>query len=96
MPFSMSLLRFLQGELAHRLVKRLYGLTNKQDAPEQIGRRYRQARYFDKSESQDFGGDSFAELHHSIGNSRNKPVQLASLSSSGMQDPAAKVDIRPF
>ena len=28
----------LQGELAHRLVKRLYGLTNKKDAPEQIAR----------------------------------------------------------
>lgn len=31
----------LQGELAHRLVKRLYGLTNKQNAPKQIARRYR-------------------------------------------------------
>ena len=31
----------LQGELAHRLVKRLYGLTNKRNAPKQIAKRYR-------------------------------------------------------
>ena len=30
----------LQGELAHRLVKRLYGLTNKRNAPKQIAKRY--------------------------------------------------------
>jgi hypothetical protein len=31
----------LQGELAHQLVKRLYGLTNKQNAPKQIVKQYR-------------------------------------------------------
>jgi len=31
----------LQGELAHRIVKRLYGLTNKRNAPKQIAKRYR-------------------------------------------------------
>lgn len=31
----------LQGELAHKVVKRLYGLTNKRHAESQIGRRYR-------------------------------------------------------
>jgi hypothetical protein len=30
----------LQGELAHRLVKRLYGLTNKKDAMAQISKKY--------------------------------------------------------
>jgi hypothetical protein len=32
---------FEQGELAHRLVKRLYGRTNKRDAMRQIGQRVR-------------------------------------------------------
>lgn len=43
----------LQGELAHRLVKRLYGLTNKKDASEQIARRYRRAHRFGASGSRD-------------------------------------------
>ena len=49
-----------QGELAHRLVKRLYGLTNKQNTPEQIAHRYRQAHHFGASESRDcpLGGTS--------------------------------------
>jgi hypothetical protein len=29
-----------QGELAHRLIKRLYGLTNKKDPMKQIGKKY--------------------------------------------------------
>lgn len=109
-PFVTSLsafgLNFPQGELAHRLVKRLYGLTNKQDAREQIARRYRRAHHFNISESGDHsqGGtapdrhmssrddaDNFPELHHTISNSRNNPVQLASFSSTNTQDPAAKV-----
>ncbi len=32
----------LQGKLAHWLVKHLYGLTNKRNAPKQIAKRYRQ------------------------------------------------------
>ena len=35
--------------------------------------------------------DGLPELHHSMSNSRNDPVQLASFSSSSTQDPAAKV-----
>ena len=93
----------MQGELAHRLVKRLYGLTNKKDATEQISRRYRQAHHFGASESCDpsQGGtmgrhdetDGLPELHHMMSNSRNNPVQLASFLSSSTQDPAAKVTL---
>jgi len=92
----------LQGELAHRLVKRLYGLTNKRDAPEQIARRYRRAHYFGASEACDppMEGvllpdnhhtpvDDSPEFHHTISNSRNNPVELASFPE--MQDPAATV-----
>ena len=95
-----------QGELAHRLVKRLYGLTNKKDAPEQIARRYRRAHHFGTSGSRDpstegiplpdshrapryDGVDDSPEFHHTITNSRNNPVELASFSK--MEDPAATV-----
>lgn len=99
---------FSQGELAHRLVKRLYGLTNKQNAPEQIARRYRRAHHFRASESRDHppGGTSKSgsdhesrhnaendppEFHHTVTSSRNKPVELASFSTT--DDPAAKVPV---
>ena len=87
---------FLQGELAHRLVKRLYGLTNKQDAPGQIARHYRRAHHFDTAPDRhaprhDNTDDSPA-FHHKISNSRNDSIELASFSSANTQDPAAKVD----
>ena len=91
----------IQGELAHHLVKQLYGLTNKKDAPEQISRHYRQAHHFgaldscDPSQGGTVGGhdkmDGLPELHYMMSNSHNDPVQLASFSSSSTQDPAAKV-----
>ena len=91
----------VQGELAHRLVKRLYRLTNKKDATEQISRHYRRAHHFGASESCDppqggtMGGqnnmDDLPELHHSMITSRNNPVELAAFLSSRTQDPAAKV-----
>ncbi|KAJ4492269.1 hypothetical protein C8R41DRAFT_832720 [Lentinula lateritia] len=37
------------GELAHRLVKRLYGLTNKREPEGQIGRRYKRAQLLSKA-----------------------------------------------
>ena len=98
-------LNLLQGELAHRLVKRIYGLTNKKDAPEQIARRYRRAHHFNTSESGDpsprnplpdgdhTSGDDTAndlpEFHHTVTNSYNNQVELASFSKT--HDPAAKV-----
>ena len=40
MPVVNSKFIAFQGELAHKVVKRLYGLTNKRHAEGQIGRRY--------------------------------------------------------
>jgi hypothetical protein len=95
----------LQGELAHRLVKRLYGLTNKKDAPEQIARHYQRAHHFNRSEytgsskphesaPEHDNADDSPEFHHTITDSRNNPVELASFSSHSTKDPAAKVDLR--
>ena len=94
----------LQGELAHRLVKQLYGLTNKKDAVEQITQHYCQVHHFNGSEptssfqsteptSQDNGSDNPPELHHKITNSCNNPLELAQFSSHHTQDPAAKVNL---
>jgi len=106
----MPVLNLSQGELAHRLVKRLYGLTNKKDAPEQIARRYRRAHRFGASGSCDPSPENpppdsdnasrrdatndMPEFHHTVTNSRNNPVELASFSKT--QDPAAKVDPHPL
>ena len=97
----------LQGELVHRLVKRLYGLTNKKDAPEQITCQYRRAHHFKTSGSHDpsLGGvpldgnhtslydsvEDSPEFHHAITDSRNDPIELASFSKT--QDPATKVGL---
>lgn len=99
-----------QGELAHRLVKRLYRLTNKKDAAEQIARRYRRAHHFGASESLEPSSEGTPsdddrasrhdaandppELHHTVTNSRNYPVELTSFSMT--QDPAAKVAPLPL
>jgi hypothetical protein len=47
------LMVLLQGELAHRLVKRLYGLTNKKDAIRQIGKKYSRQEAFRVAEKQE-------------------------------------------
>ena len=93
---------YLQGELAHRLVKRLYGLTNKQDAPKQVARRYCRESHFGSSKShdptlapawisEDDSPNDFPELHHTITESRNNPISLSSFSS--VPDPATKVSL---
>ena len=103
-------LNLSKGELAHRLVKRLYRLTNKKNTPEQIARRYRRARHFGTSETlkpseegissdgdrtsrRDAANDP-PEFHHTITNSRNNPVELASFSTT--RDPATKVALSSF
>ncbi len=35
-----------QSELAHRLIKRLYGLTNKKNAMTQVGKKYSRKEMF--------------------------------------------------
>ena len=43
----------LQGEQAHRLVKRLYGLTNKRNAIQQIGKKYSRIQDLRPAEQQE-------------------------------------------
>jgi len=95
----------LQGELSHRLLKHLYGLTNKRDVPGQVASRYRRENHFGSPESHDStptlvhgsgcdGSDDSPELHHTIPNSRNTPISLSSFSNT--PDPATKVSLYPL
>jgi hypothetical protein len=96
---------YFQGELAHRLLKRLYGLTNKQNAPGQVASRYRRENHFGSPESHDptltpihgsgcENSEESPELHHTMTNSRNDPVSLSYFSNTA--DPAAKVSLHLF
>ncbi|KAF8951473.1 hypothetical protein BDZ97DRAFT_1684491 [Flammula alnicola] len=79
------------GELAHRLVKRLYGLTNKKDAIKQISKKYTRQRVFRQAEKQEEKEADQPERlseHHVISHSRNSPLNVLAFVQDG--DPAKK------
>ncbi|PPR08295.1 hypothetical protein CVT24_002453, partial [Panaeolus cyanescens] len=89
------------GEVAHRLLKAMYSLTNKKDALKQIGKkitRHHALQSIDTAallESQDSASHpDDSSRHHVISSSRNKPVQIFSLGISRPLDPARKDFVR--
>ena len=87
------------------MVKRLYSLTNKQDASGQIASRYHRENHFGSFESHDpvlvqadapewDSSNDSPELHHIISESRNNSVSLSSFSN--LPDPATKVKPHPL
>lgn len=91
-----------QGEQAHRLVKQLYGTTNKREATKQIGHhvqrleraklaadRQRQCEAQTISDNDDIGSDLGA--HYQISKSRKDPVSLSSYVHANHGDPAFNV-----
>ncbi|KAJ3919458.1 hypothetical protein F5877DRAFT_40143, partial [Lentinula edodes] len=88
------------GELAHRVVKKLYGLGNKKHDPRQIGRRLRRVewakRAFDRRgihtkrrrQQAVASKDDSITTHYHIGKSNKKRLDLKTYTHSG--DPAAK------
>ncbi|KAG6807184.1 hypothetical protein H0H92_008486, partial [Tricholoma furcatifolium] len=86
------------GELAHKTVKRLYGLTNKKDAEKQIAKRVRRmekARMASKHRGRDtHQPDNVAPVkddsnqHYIISHSRNSPVFLYAVLLKHRDDPA--------
>ena len=89
-----------QGELAHRLIKRLYGLTNKKDPMKQIGKKYNRYEALRPSadssevrEVKEADSKSLAD-HHIISASRNSPISLFNLVRTNSKDPAMKVGHR--
>jgi len=86
-----------QGELAHRLIKRLYGLTNKKDSMKQIRKKYNRHEALRPSadssevrEVKEADSKSLAD-HHVISTSRNSPISLFNLVHTNSTDPAMKV-----
>ena len=82
-----------QGELAHRLVKQLYSLTNKKNAIQQIGKKYTWQQAFRSAEQQEEQeADKAGNLsdHHIISHSKNAPLNLLSFAQTN-GDPAKKV-----
>ena len=88
-----------QGEFAHRIVKRLFALTNKKDAVTQIATKYRrEARSSEAKASRvdhqlDVEDSEVVapELHHHISHSRNSPLKLRNFLRCNPEDPAKKV-----
>lgn len=94
----------LKGELAHRLVKQLYGMTNKRDATKQIGRRVRRLEKAQLAveqcelrghsrEQEDFPEqedflDQDLDIRYQVSHSRNDPVDLYSYVKANRDDPA--------
>ncbi|KAJ3882463.1 hypothetical protein F5051DRAFT_494399 [Lentinula edodes] len=93
------------GELAHRLVKRLYGLTNKRQHEDQIARRYKRSKMlanaqFAKKKADlkvGFGEgtgpedpDIPSDVHHFMSNRRDHPVHLTPFLLQQHSDPAKK------
>ncbi|KAL1658479.1 hypothetical protein GGF50DRAFT_67162 [Schizophyllum commune] len=76
-------------ELAHRVIKRLYQLTNKRDAMKQIAQKYTRHEFFHQQEEHEL--DELAkmpsELPYSIAESRKHNFSLASLSKQHPHDP---------
>ena len=82
-----------KGELAHRLVKQLYGLTNKKNAIQQIGKKYTRQQAFRSAERQEEKeADKAGRLkdHYIISHTKNAPLNLLSFAQTN-GDPAKKV-----
>jgi hypothetical protein len=83
----------LQGEQEHRLVKRLYGLTNKRSATKQIANRYQRLKnaHLTQDSCKEDESDSEPELRYHISKSRNRPIDIFTFVRENRADPAFKV-----
>jgi hypothetical protein len=92
-----------QGELAHKLAKRLYGSTNKRDADLQIAKRYRRherarlalerKQLHDRAlkSRTDDTGDS--DLRYHISTSKNRLIDIFTAIRTNKGDPAYDICI---
>jgi hypothetical protein len=91
-----------QGELAHRLVKQLYGRTNKRDTTKQIGKRVRrleQAQVATERLKIKTGMNDNIEINldtrYQVSNARNDPVDIYAYVYANKGDPAFSVSVPP-
>ena len=78
-------------------MKRLYGLTNKKNAVQQIGAKYSRKEALHPAERQEIQDASKHSLeeHRQISNSRNTPINIYSFLLVNPGDPAKKVSAFP-
>jgi hypothetical protein len=90
-----------QGEVAHRLIKKFYRMTNKQDVPKQLAKHERRHTHI-RRQRQDLEMDSeepvetFPELHHHLSDSCVNVINLATFLRDHSSDPAVKVRVCPL
>jgi len=90
------------GELAHRVVKRLYVLTNRRDATKQIAKHYRREETtrrerFDASDMKESQEEIPSELHHHTSASKNRSVPLAAFVLENLETPPTRfILVTPF
>jgi len=100
--FGLFTLSGQQGELAHKIVKRLYGSTNKRNAEHQIAKRYRRLErarlaldrkrlHNQKITNQKDQPDGDPELRYYISPSKNHPQDIFGTLRSNRGDPAYHV-----
>ena len=87
-----------QEELAHWLVKQLYGRTNKRDATKQIGKRVRQLEQAQVAAEQRKIKNSMDDIieinldtRYQVSNSRNDPINIYAYVYANRGDPAFSV-----
>jgi len=95
-----------QGELAHKIVKRLYGSTNKRQAAKQIGKRYRRLEHAraalerkqlhnrtqrKAANNVDDQAEGDSDLRYHISPSKNHPVDIYGTIHKHKGDPAYHV-----
>ena len=93
---------YWQGELAHRLVKWLYGRTNKRDAAKQIRRHVRRLEQAQVAEEQlkmktgiddSISSEINLDARYQISYSRNDPVDVYTYVHANKGDPAFSVSV---
>jgi hypothetical protein len=95
-----------QGELAHKIVKRLYGMTNKRNAERQIAKRVRRLeraslaldrkrlqnhKQKKATEQEDTSAEGDSDLRYHISASKNNPQDIFSTIRNNRGDPAFHV-----
>ncbi len=77
-------------------MKRLYGLTNKKNAIQQIGKKYNRKDALNPAEKQEVHEASQMSIkdHHRISSSRNNPINVYAFLLDNPNDPAKKVSVR--
>ena len=85
----------MQGELAHRRIKKFYRMTNKKDVSRQLAQHERRQTHLRRQQHlvMEESTQSLPELHHHLSDSWANSMNLAEFLSNHSSDPAVKVSL---